>query len=83
MIIEDLREPVRVRADFSGEGVVPRLFERRGRTYKVDAVNGHWIDREGSSPVHRFSVQAGGDTFFLSLRTVDMTWWLEKVILDG
>ena len=83
MIIEDVKEPVRVRADFSGEGITPRLFERGGRTYRVESVNGRWVDRDGVRPRHCFSVQAGGDTYFLSLKTDDMTWWLEKVILEG
>ena len=83
MIVEDVKEPVRVRADFSGAGITPRLFERQGRTHRIDEVNGRWVDREGAHPVHRFSVQASGDTYFLTLRTADMTWWLDKVILDG
>jgi hypothetical protein len=85
MNIEDLDEPVVVRADFSGGTVTPRRFKRAGsgagRTYTVSAVNGRWVDREGKHPTYHFSVQAEGDTYYLRLTTADMVWWLEKVIV--
>ncbi len=83
MIVEDLMEPISVRADFTGGALRPRLFERAGKTHKIESVNGTWIDRDGARPRYHFSIQSGGDTYFLVLRTEDMTWWLEKVILDG
>jgi hypothetical protein len=83
VIVEDLDESVSVRADFSGGEVTPRAFARAGRTYMISAVNGRWLDREGGAPRHYFSVQSGGDTYFLCLRSEDMTWRLEKVILEG
>jgi hypothetical protein len=83
--IEDIDEPIVVRADFAGGTVTPRAFKRpgagAGRTYAVSAVNGHWVDRDGRHPVHHFSVQAGGDTYYVCLSTIDMTWRLEKVIV--
>jgi hypothetical protein len=87
MHIEDLDEPICVRADFTGGKVTPRLFKRVvgdvGRTYTVAAVNGRWVDREGSRPVYHFSVQAEGDTYYLCLTTADMMWRLEKVVVEG
>ncbi|HOX05798.1 MAG TPA: hypothetical protein PK280_05310 [Planctomycetota bacterium] len=80
MVVEDLDEPVSVRADFTGGEIVPRAFRRGSRSYTVTQVNGRWTDREGESPRHCFSVQAGAETYFLSLRTADMTWRLDKVI---
>jgi len=86
MNIEDLDEPVVVRADFSGGAVTPRRFKRTtpgaGRTYTVTAVNGRWVDREGAHPTYHFSVQAEGDTYYLCLTTADMVWRLEKVIVS-
>ena len=38
---------------------------------------------EGGHPSYHFSVQAGGDTYFLSLRTADMLWRVDKVVLPG
>ncbi len=80
MTSEDLDEPVAVRADFIGGRIVPRAFKRGGRSYQVEAVNGHWVDREGDAPRHCFSVQSGSETYFLSLRTADMAWRLERVV---
>ena len=50
MNIEDLNEPITVRADFGGGKVTPRMFKRIGaavgHTYKVTTVNGRWVDRD-------------------------------------
>ena len=81
MQIEDLDEAVPVRADFTGGRIMPRAFSRGGRTYLVTGINSHWVDREGSSPRHCFSLQANGETYFISLRTADMSWKLERVVL--
>lgn len=83
MIVEDLDEAVSVRADFSGGEVIPRAFCRSGRTYMVTSVNGRWLDREAGMPRYYFSIQANDETYFLSLHTEDMTWRVEKVILEG
>ncbi len=83
MQIEELDEVVAVRADFSAGKITPRVFKRSGRSYQVTAVNARWRDREGAHPVHHFSVQVDGDTYFLSLQTGEMLWRLDKVILPG
>jgi len=83
MRVEDIDEAVTVRADFRGGEVTPRAFRRGQKTYTVTEVNARWVDREGASAVWRFSVQAGGDTCFLALRTGEMTWRLERVMVDG
>ncbi len=83
MQVEELDEVVPVRADFSGGKITPKVFKRNGRTCEVTAVNARWDDREGAHPVHHFSVQVDGDTYFLSLQTGEMLWRIEKVILPG
>ncbi len=83
MQIEKMDESVSVRADFAKGEITPRAFSRAGRTYMIGAVNGRWLDREGGMPRHYFSVQSGDETYFMSLRTEDMVWRLEQVILSG
>ena len=83
VLIEDIDEAVPVRADFKGGEVSPLVFRRSGRDYKVEAVNSRWIDREGTHPRLYFSVEAQGDTYLLSLATENMTWRIEKVMLEG
>lgn len=80
---EKLGDVISVRADFSGDRITPRVFKRNGRSYRVTAVNARWQDREGAHPVHHFSVQVDGDTYFLSLQTGEMLWRIEQVILPG
>ncbi len=83
MIVEDLDEVIPVRADFKGGEITPRAFKRGGRTYTVETVNARWVDRERGQPVRHFSVQAGGDTYYLRLETGEMVWRVEKVVLEG
>ena len=83
MRVEEIDEAVSVRADFRGGEVTPRAFRRGQKAYTVTEVNARWVDREGSAAVWRFSVQADGDTYFLALRTGEMSWRLEKVMVDG
>lgn len=83
MRIEEIDEAVSVRADFRGGEVTPRAFRRGQKAYTVTEVNARWVDREGATPVWRFSVQAGGDTYFLALRPGEMVWRLERVMVDG
>ena len=83
MHVEDLNEPISVRAYFSGGKILPQAFRRGERVYSVTRVNAQWTDREDAHPIHYFSVQAGDETYYLSLRSGEMLWRLEKVILDG
>lgn len=83
MAVEEMSEAVSVRADFSGGVITPRAFRWNGRSYRVTAVNARWEDREGAHASYHLSVQAGGDTFFLSFSAGDMLWRLDRVILPG
>jgi len=79
---EPLDEVIKVRADFTGGEITPIAFKRKGRTCRVDKVNTRWADREGQNVIYYFSVDCGGDTYELSLRTQDMVWRLERAVLD-
>jgi hypothetical protein len=83
MQIEPIDEPVAVQATHHTGRVSPELFVWRGRSYPVETVNGQWEDRDGLYRRFHFSVQASGTTFYLYLRTEDMVWMLDQVILDG
>lgn len=83
MNVEQIDEPIRVLAVFSGGGVRPLRFRRAGRTYRIDAVNGRWVDRRGDGYCLHFSVQIGGDTCFIHFSSSEVQWWLDQVIVDG
>ena len=80
---EELHEPVKVRADFSGGEVTPLAFKHNARAHKVERVNARWTSGPPGARVHSFSVEAGDETYELSLRTQDMMWFLEAVTLEG
>lgn len=83
MNIEQMDEPIRVLAVFSGGGVQPLRFRRGRRTYRIDAVNGRWVDRQGDAYCLHFSVQVGGETYFIHFSSAEVQWWLDQVIVDG
>ena len=73
---------MKVRADFAGGRVVPLLVRRGARVHRVERVNAWWEEREGSEKVLWFSVSVdSGDVFRLSLRSEQMVWRLESVVL--
>ena len=77
--IQEISEPIRVLAVFSGGSIRPIRFHWTGRTFRIDAVNGQWVDRRGDGYRLHFSVQAGGDTYFIHFSSTDVQWWLDQV----
>jgi len=47
MRVEQINEPVKVRADFQGGQVRPLRFKRHGKEHRVKSVNACWETREG------------------------------------
>ena len=82
MNIERIDEPVRVLVDFSGGRAEPVRFQWGGRTYKVSAVNGRWVDRSGDGYRLHYSVQADDQTWYLHFASVEVQWWLDQVIVE-
>ena len=83
MQVQELQEPVKVRADFQGGKIRPILFRRGERVYPIRRINTSWEDREGTHKNYYFAVSVGsGEVFHLSLRTGDMVWYLESVMMD-
>ncbi len=98
MNIEKIQEPIRVLVDCGGGGMPrmrPLRFRWSGRTYKVDTVNACWIDRQGEgrpaavsrgedSEVYslHYSVQAGGQTYYLHFDAREVQWWLDQTIFE-
>jgi len=82
MNIEKIGEPIRVLADCEGGRMRPLRFRWAGRSYKVQAVNARWIDRRGEVYGLHYSVQAGGQTYYLHFDSKQVQWWIDETILD-
>ncbi len=82
MNVEKIQEPIRVLADCSGGAMRPLRFRWSGRDYKVEAVNARWIDRQGEVYSLHYSVQAGGQTYYLRFDSKQVQWWLEETIFE-
>ena len=90
MNIEQIGEPIRVLAVFSGGEAQPMRFHWSGRTYKIDRINGRWTDRGGEpSPTMgadgyclHYSVQVGEETYYLHFASSDVQWWLDQVVTE-
>ncbi len=82
MNVEKIDEPVGVLASFAGGTAEPLSFSWGRRTYKVEAVNGRWIDRQGDVYSLHYSVQSSGQTYFLHYSSKQVQWWLDEVITE-
>ena len=85
MPIEQLHEPVPVRADFSQSGSIrPVRFEHAQREYVVIETLRSWSERDGERRRFYFNVKVTGaaDVYQLLLETPGMVWYLEAVILE-
>jgi len=78
----EIGEAIGVVAAFSAGSVEPRTFRWGSKDYRVDAVNGKWIDRAGAAPSLHFSVQVGDETYYIHLATGETQWWLDQVISE-
>jgi hypothetical protein len=82
MNIEKIQEPISVLASFAGGGLSPLRFQWHGRTYKVEAVNGKWIDRQGDLYSLNYSVQCDGQTYYVHFSSGDVQWRLDQLITE-
>ena len=79
-----MSEAIDVISVFRKGAVKPLKFRYAGRTHVISKVLYRWITREGSYPVHHFSVETGdGDHFELSLNTYTMDWAICTVDLSA
>jgi hypothetical protein len=84
MRVEELHEPVKVRADFQGGKIRPLLFRRGEKIFSVRRVNTSWEDREGTHKNFYFAVSVGTpEVYQLCLKSGDMVWYLESVMMEG
>lgn len=81
MNIEKIDEPIRVLAVCAGGSMEPLRFEWHGRTYRVAAINGRWVDRQGSDYSLHYSVQVGDETCYLHFDASEVQWWLDQMIV--
>ncbi|HUS92774.1 MAG TPA: hypothetical protein VM695_13030 [Phycisphaerae bacterium] len=83
MKIEQIGDPIRVLASFSGGTAEPLRFRWNNRTYRVDRVNARWIDRQCDGYCLHYSVQVGDDTYYLHFVSGEVQWWLDQVAMEG
>ena len=83
-LLKKISEKTAKRADFQGGRIVPLVFKRKDKRYKVLQVNASWEDREGTQKLYFFSVTAdSGDVYQLRLNGKDMTWYVDLVMMEG
>jgi len=82
MDVVEIGEPIAVLAAFSGGDIRPVAFDWHKKHYRVDAVNGRWIDRTRQCPTRHFSVQVGDETYIIHLAADEAQWWLDQVITE-
>jgi len=83
MRIEEIGDPIRVLAVFSGGRAEPMRFRWQKRTYKIDRVNAHWLDRQCEGYRLHYSVQVGEETYHIHFASSEVQWWLDQVAIEG
>lgn len=74
-----MAEGIDVISIFRKKTIRPVKFKYAGRTHRITKLLYTWVTREGSYPVHHFSVLTqDGNRFELSLSTYTMAWALES-----
>jgi hypothetical protein len=81
MNIEKIGEPISVLAAFSGGRIDPLRFRWKERSYRVEAINGRWIDRQNEAYCLHYSVQVGEETYYLHFSSREIQWWLDQVVV--
>ena len=81
MNIEKIGEPIRVLAVCAAGRIEPVRFRWGQRTYKIDCVNGQWVDRAGEGYCLHYSVQVGRETYYIHFSSKQVQWWLDEVIV--
>ena len=82
--IEDIGDQVEVVVWFRHGKVLPLRFRWRGRTYKVQSINGDWRSEIGSDHYRHFAVASDTpDVYELSYNEASGIWKLEKVAMNG
>ncbi len=73
-----MSEHIDVIGIFRGRTVRPVKFRYAGRVHTVAKVLYAWVTREGSFPVHHFSVLTkDGNRYQVSLNTYTISWALD------
>jgi len=81
---QDLNDPIDVVTVFHEGRMAPMKFRWAGRTHPVTRVAYRWVTRQGSYPVHHFSVVTPNDQLCeIALHTQNMQWSLLKVQMEG
>ncbi|MGB2824946.1 MAG: hypothetical protein WBF17_28505 [Phycisphaerae bacterium] len=83
MKVEEIGEPIRVLVVFSGGGAEPMRFRWQQRTYKIDRINAHWVDRQCEGYCLHYSVQVGEETYYIHFASGEVQWWLDQVVIEG
>jgi len=82
MEIEKIGDPIRVLCDCTGGEIRPLRFRWAGRDYEVETVNAKWIDRQGEVYSLHYSLQVGGQTYWIHFDGREVQWWLDEIALN-
>lgn len=80
---EEVKETVKVRADFEAGQVIPRAVKWQGRTLLIQKVNLVSQEREGRSINYYFAVETNkGNALKLKYNNEKLIWTLEELWVE-
>ena len=84
MVYEDIYEEIEVISLFTDGKIRPLRFKWNERIYKINTINGHWINSQGYTKQHHFSVIADNSDYFeIMMDTSNFEWQIARVCLEG
>ena len=82
-MIRVVNEPAAVLSRFKSGGFAPVRMRWRSHDVRVRDVTGRWNSPDGQYKIYNFAVVGEGDAYYeISFRTRDMTWYVDKVMLE-
>jgi hypothetical protein len=83
-MFETLHEQVEVLTVFTGSGMRPLRFRRRGGVVPIRRVTGDWTRREGQALLRCFSVEGhAGESYELCFDPRSARWFLTRAWSGG
>lgn len=82
-MINEIKEPIKVGAIFSSNRIKPVWFVWKKNRYDIERVTFSWRSREGSAPIHHFSVTDGANLYELCFNTKTSEWILNRIECEG
>jgi hypothetical protein len=84
MVYQDIYESIEVISLFKEGKIKPLRFKWNGRVYRINRLNGHWVNPKGYDKQYYFSLIADNSDYFeIMFDTSSFEWQIARICLEG